>query len=77
MIRELRDLLLEHREDWAAAREAFAWPQLDEFNWALDFFDPLARGNEATGLLVIEVTPGSIRIRKRVLAESDRRRLKR
>jgi len=26
---------------------------------------------------LVEVTPGSIRIRKRILAESDRRRLKR
>ena len=54
MIRELRDRLLEHREDYDAARAAFDWPQLGEFNWALDWFDPLARGNEATGLLVVE-----------------------
>ena len=47
VIRELRDLLLEHREDYDAARAAFAWPQLGEFNWALDWFDPLARGNDA------------------------------
>ncbi|HET6547963.1 MAG TPA: AMP-binding protein [Solirubrobacter sp.] len=54
MIRELRDLLLEHREDYDAACAAFAWPELDEFNWALEWFDPFARGNETTGLLVIE-----------------------
>jgi acetyl-CoA synthetase len=54
VIRELRDRLLEQREDYAAARAAFAWPQLGEFNWALDWFDPLARGNEAIGLLVVE-----------------------
>ena len=28
--------------------------ELGEFNWALEWFDPLARGNEATGLLVVE-----------------------
>ena len=28
---------------------SFAWPALDEFNWALDWFDPFARGNDATG----------------------------
>src|SRR3954452_12109506 len=50
----LRDLLLEHREDYDAARAAFAWPQLEAFNWALEWFDPLARGNDATGLLVVE-----------------------
>jgi acetyl-CoA synthetase len=54
VIRELRDRLLEHREDYDAARAAFSWPRLGEFNWALDWFDPLARGNENTGLLVVE-----------------------
>ncbi len=54
MIRELRDRLLEHREDYDAARAAFAWPQLGEFNWALDWFDPFARGNERPGLLIVE-----------------------
>ena len=53
-LRTLRDTLLEHRTDYDAARAAFAWPQLDDFNWALDWFDPFARGNDATGLLVIE-----------------------
>jgi acetyl-CoA synthetase len=54
VIRELRDRLLEHREDYDAARAAFAWPQLGEFNWALDWFDPFARGNERPGLLIVE-----------------------
>jgi acetyl-CoA synthetase len=37
-----RDLLLAHREDYDAARRSFAWPELDEFNWALDWFDVIA-----------------------------------
>jgi acetyl-CoA synthetase len=53
-LRELRDRLLEQREDYEAAHATFAWPVLDEFNWALEWFDPLARDNEATGLLVVE-----------------------
>jgi acetyl-CoA synthetase len=40
--RAARDLLLTHRDDYAAARRAFAWPALDEFNWALDWFDVIA-----------------------------------
>src|SRR5690242_11366937 len=40
--RAARDLLLTHREDYAAARREFAWPALDEFNWALDWFDVIA-----------------------------------
>ena len=53
-LRALRDRLLASREDWAAACAGFAWPALDEFNWALDWFDPFARGNDAVGLLVVE-----------------------
>ncbi len=52
-LREARDLLLRHREDYTAARAAFAWPAPEEFNWALDWFDPLARGNDGIGLWVV------------------------
>ncbi len=48
-----RDLLLRHRGDLAAARAAFRWPALDRFNWALDHFDVLARGNEAPALRLV------------------------
>jgi acetyl-CoA synthetase len=40
--RAARDLLLRHRDDYGAARREFAWPALDEFNWALDWFDVIA-----------------------------------
>ncbi len=40
--RAARDLLLRHREDYGAARADFSWPELDEFNWALDWFDVVA-----------------------------------
>ena len=40
--RAARDLLLSHREDYDAAIREFAWPELDEFNWALDWFDVVA-----------------------------------
>jgi acetyl-CoA synthetase len=36
---QARDLLLRHREDYAAAVQSFRWPQPTEFNWALDWFD--------------------------------------
>ena len=52
-----RDLLLEHRTDLAAATAAFAWPRLDRFNWALDYFDPMAAGNDGIALRLIG--PGS------------------
>jgi acetyl-CoA synthetase len=40
--RGARDLLLRHREDYAAAVREFSWPELTEFNWALDWFDVVA-----------------------------------
>ncbi len=48
-----RDLLLLHRRDLAAACEAFRWPTLDRFNWALDHFDRMATGNDAPALRFI------------------------
>ena len=51
---EARAFLLAHRTDYARAYEGFAWPQLDEFNWALDWFDRVARGNDAPALWIVE-----------------------
>src|SRR5580700_11932610 len=42
VFRAARDLLLTHRTDYSAARSEFTWPDLDEFNWALDWFDVIA-----------------------------------
>ena len=48
-----RAFLLAHRTDQAAAVAAFRWPQLGPFNWALDHFDAMARGNDAPGLWIV------------------------
>ena len=50
--RAARDLLLRLRTDADAARAQFRWPQLARFNWALDHFDDLARGNDVPALAV-------------------------
>ncbi len=52
--RAARDLLFEHRSDYDAAVASFRWPRLERFNWALDHFDDLARGNDATALWIVE-----------------------
>ena len=39
-----RDFLLANRLDYDVAYEGFAWPKLDKFNWALDWFDSIAAG---------------------------------
>ena len=49
-----RDLLLAHRDDYDAARRAFAWPALETFNWALDWFDVVAAGNDRPALRIVE-----------------------
>jgi acetyl-CoA synthetase len=38
-LRAARDLLLEHRTDYATARREFRWPRPAEFNFAFDWFD--------------------------------------
>ena len=52
--RAARDLLLERREDHGAAYRDFRWPQLGEFNWALDWFDVVAAGQMRPALRVVE-----------------------
>ncbi|MFF6832815.1 MULTISPECIES: AMP-binding protein [unclassified Streptomyces] len=52
--RAARDFLLEHREDYAAAYEGFAWPRPERFNWALEWFDVVAEGNDRTALHIVE-----------------------
>jgi acetyl-CoA synthetase len=51
--RAARDLLLERREDHAAAYRDFRWPQLGEFNWAVDWFDVVAAGQMRPALRVV------------------------
>ncbi|ATL31531.1 AMP-binding protein [Streptomyces formicae] len=52
--RTARDFLLRHREDYTTAYEGFAWPRPERFNWALDWFDVIAEGNERTALHIVE-----------------------
>jgi acetyl-CoA synthetase len=49
-----RDFLLRHRSDYEYAYRNFRWPDLREFNWALDYFDVMAAGNASTALWVVD-----------------------
>src|SRR6478752_2086463 len=53
-----RDFLLEHRSDQEFACRNFRWPRLDEFNWALDYFDHIAAGNARPALRVLDENGG-------------------
>ncbi|MET7439851.1 AMP-binding protein [Streptomyces sp. NPDC004082] len=52
--RTARDFLLAHREDYAAAYAGFDWPRPEYFNWALDWFDVIAEGNDRAALHLVE-----------------------
>ncbi len=47
--RVARDYLLTHREDYDTAYRDFAWPEFDEFNWAIDWFDVVAHDPDNAG----------------------------
>ena len=51
---EARDLLLARRTDYEGACRWFRWPRLTRFNWALDYFDEMARDNERIALWVVD-----------------------
>src|SRR5712691_6165820 len=49
-----RNFLLRHRTDYQTAVGGFRWPVLETFNWATDYFDPMAAGNTSRGLCVVD-----------------------
>jgi len=51
-----RDGLLARRTDLTAASAHFAWPTLKHFNWAIDYFDAIARNNDQPALHIVEET---------------------
>ena len=53
-LRNARDLLLLHRLDYEAARREFRWPQLEHFNFALDWFDRLAAAGDRVALRICD-----------------------
>ena len=51
---QARDFLLSHRTDYEFAYRHFQWPKLNEFNWALDYFDAMAAGNTRPALWLVD-----------------------
>src|SRR5271165_1242425 len=49
-----RDFLLQHRTDYEFVYQKFRWPQLTQFNWALDYFGGYARDNQKTALWIVD-----------------------
>ncbi len=52
-IRAARDHLLRHRTDYEAAVSGFRWPQVTDFNYALDWFDAIGRERDGEALRIV------------------------
>ncbi|HSP34367.1 MAG TPA: AMP-binding protein [Thermoanaerobaculia bacterium] len=70
---EARDLLLRNRNDYETAYGDFRWPELDRFNWAIDWFDAMARGNDRTGLHIVDDNGGEEKLTFAQLSERSNR----
>ncbi|TFD33003.1 AMP-binding protein [Cryobacterium cryoconiti] len=55
LFRGARDRLLQLRDGHARAAAEFEWPDVGaNFNWAVDWFDVMAEGNDKTALWIVE-----------------------
>jgi len=64
-----RDFLLRHRGDYALAYRDFVWPKLDRFNWALDYFDWIARNNAQPALWLVDEDGSEVKLSFAALSE--------
>ncbi len=73
-ILKARDLLLAHRTDYATAYRDFRWPELTNFNWAIDWFDAvLASGPRKHQAALQIVGDGAARLTFAELSERSSR----
>jgi acetyl-CoA synthetase len=63
-----RDFLLANRDDYEGVRKGFVWPRMPAFNWALDYFDPMAAANENPALWIVEESGEECRLTFAALA---------
>ncbi len=59
---QARDFLIANRTDYDAACAGFQWPRFEKFNWALDYFDPMAEGNDRAALWIVDEQGGEIKL---------------
>lgn len=70
---EARDFLLANREDYERAYAGFEWPALDQFNWALDYFDVHAKNNDNTALWLVDESGAESRVSFAAMRERSNR----
>ncbi|NMO00931.1 AMP-binding protein [Gordonia sp. TBRC 11910] len=63
LYRSSRDQLIETISDYDRAVAEFRWPQLTgTFNWAIDWFDAFARGNDGIALWITEQDGSELKV---------------
>ncbi|POX67535.1 AMP-dependent synthetase [Microbacterium sp. Ru50] len=61
--RAARDFLLDNAHSPEAAHTGFSWPDVgDHFNWAVDWFDAIATGNDRIALHVVDEDGSETRV---------------
>jgi acetyl-CoA synthetase len=70
---DARELLLARRERYDEAYRDFRWPVLDRFNWALDWFDAHAAGNDRPALWLVSDSAPEVRLSFAELSERSNR----
>jgi acetyl-CoA synthetase len=68
-----RDFLIANRKDYERAYGEFRWPELDRFNWALDYFDRMAYGNDRPALWIVNEGGGEQKLSFHEVAERSGR----
>ena len=70
---QARDFLMANRTDYAAAYRGFEWPRLEQFNWALDYFDVYAKGNNRPALWLVEESGNETKLSFAEMSERSNR----
>jgi acetyl-CoA synthetase len=70
---DARNFLLQHREDYDTAYREFRWPKLGEFNWALNYFDVHAKGNNTLALWIVDDAGGDVKLSYQEVSERSNR----
>lgn len=68
-----RNQLLALRADYDSAAREFRWPEPSAFNWALDYFDVVARGNDRTALWIVSDDGSETKVSYAEMAERSNR----
>lgn len=70
-IREMRDFLFANATDYDAARAGFVWPEVDRFNFALEWFDVIA--GETPDRPAVQIVEADLSLRSWSYGELSRR----